>query len=501
MKILTIANIRKIDLYTITNEPISSFDLMERAAYHCFLWLSKHINLDDKIGIICGPGNNGGDGIAIARLLKENNYNVECYIINFDNQQSKENNKQETLYKEKYKPIYIYKEEDFFKIKENIIIDALFGSGLSKALSGKWANLVDYINTKKCKIIAIDSPSGLFMDKKTPKSNPVLKASICLSLQVLKKAMLMAENANRIGALHIIDIGLSRKGIELADCSDFYLTKDYIKPLIKHRSKYSHKGNYGHALLVCGGIGKIGASVLMAKACLRTGVGLLTVHIPKCGYNILQTAIPEAMVQCDEEINHISKVPFSPNHYIGIGPGIGQHILTVKAFSELLEQIKHPILLDADAINIIASHKKLISKIPQNSILTPHPKEAERLFGANLDDWDLYKKANQFAISHKVYFVLKGAHTQIHCPDGNCYFNSTGNPGMATAGSGDVLSGIITSLLAQQYEPKNAAMLGVYLHGTAGDLMVKKRSEESLCASDIIEGIPLAYKSLKGTNQ
>lgn len=497
MKVLTIPDIKKLDQYTVTNEPISSFNLMNRAAYKCFSWLSNHLSSNSKIGIICGPGNNGGDGIAIASLLKKNNYNVNCYIVNFENRKSQDNQAQEALYLTRYKAITIQKEADFEKIKDDIIVDALFGSGLSRALVGSWAKIANYINALECKTIAIDCPSGLFMDCKTPPSNPVIKAGACLSLQMAKKAMLIAESAKLIGDLHIIDIGLSKKGIELMDCSNFYLCEEDIKPLLKKRFTHSHKGNYGHALLVGGSKGKVGAAVLMAKACLRTGVGLLTVHSPKCGYNILQTAIPEAMVQCDRKDNYISKATIHSKLVIGIGPGISEHPQTTHALSELLDQLNKPILLDADALNIIASHRELISKIPKNSILTPHKKEAERLLGEKNDDWELWERVNQFAISHQVYIVLKGTHSQIHCPDGRCYFNSTGNPGMATAGSGDVLSGMITSLLAQKYSPENAAKLGVYLHGLAGDIMATKMSEESLCASDIVDGISLAYKYLK----
>jgi NAD(P)H-hydrate epimerase len=497
MKILTIPGIKELDQYTIKNEPISSFDLMERAASQCTQWICKNYTNKKTIAIVCGPGNNGGDGFAIARLLNEKGYTVSCYKIKFSNHKSEDNRKQEKLFSKDHELITIQNTNDLKKIKGDLIVDALFGSGLSRTLEGDWAKLTHHLNSLNAPIISIDSPSGLFMDTETASDSAAIKASVCLSLQLLKKGMLIAENEKHLGQVHLIDIGLSKKGITLTDTKDFYLEEKDVKKIYKPRRKHSHKGDYGHALIVSGSKGMIGATVLMAKACLRTGVGLLTIHAPNCAYNILQSAIPEAMTQCDEENDYISKIPFKEKHNIGIGPGIGKNKRTMDALSKLLSEVNAPLLLDADALNIIATKNELISKIPKNSILTPHKKEAARLLNASMKGWELHEKARKFAINHQVYFVLKGAHSQIHCPNGNCYFNSTGNPGMATAGSGDVLSGIIISLLAQGYTSKNASLLGVYMHGLAGDIMVKEISQESLSASDIINGIPLAYKYLK----
>jgi len=497
MKLLTIPGIKELDQYTIKNEAISSFDLMERAAYRCTQWICKDYTNKKTIAVVCGPGNNGGDGFAIARLLNEKGFTVSCYKINFSNHQSEDNINQEKLFSRDHKLITIQNTNDLKKIKGELIVDAIFGSGLNRILEGNWAKLIHHLNSLNARTISIDSPCGLFMDKKTASDTAVMKASVCLSLQLLKKGMLIAENEKYLGQVHLIDIGLSKKGIALSNTKDFYLEENDIKKIYKPRREYSHKGDYGHALIVSGSKGMIGATVLMAKACLRTGVGLLTIHAPNCAYNILQSSVPEAMTQCDEENDYISKIPFKEKHNIGIGPGIGKNKRTIDALSKLLSEVNAPLLLDADALNIIASKNELISKIPKNSILTPHKKEAARLLNASMKDWELHEKARKFAINHQVYFVLKGAHSQIHCPNGNCYFNSTGNPGMAAAGSGDVLSGIITSLLAQNYAPQNAALLGVYLHGLAGDIQTKKLSEEALCAGDIIEGIPLAYKQLK----
>lgn len=496
MKILTIPKIREIDQYTIENEPISSINLMNRAAYNCFKWIYKNTDRKKKIAILCGQGNNGGDGLAIARFLKEKKFNINCYLIKFSKHQSKDNKIQEALLSEIHQIIKIQTNDDFKQIKGDILIDALFGSGLNRKLDGFWGELVNHINALSKKVITIDTPSGLFMDSPTPEENPVIKSSICLSLQIPKKAMLMPESEKYVDKIYNIDIGLLEQGINLAHTNDYLLEKHQVKKFIKPRAKHSHKGSYGQVLLVSGSKGMVGASILMTKACIRTGVGTAIVHAPKCAYQILQCSIPEAMVHCDELETHISNIKMNTGQTLGIGPGIGTHPETAIAITKLITEAKTPLLIDADALNILAKHPEILLQIPENSILTPHPIEALRLVGDCSNSWKLHEKSRQFAIDHKVFFVLKGAHTQIHCPDGTCYFNSTGNPGMATGGSGDVLSGIITSLLAQKYNSKEAAIIGIFIHGLSGDIMAEKVGEISLSASDLIQGIPKAFKSL-----
>jgi NAD(P)H-hydrate epimerase len=496
MKILTIPKIRELDQYTIDNEPISSQQLMERAANKCSKWITKNIHKSKSIAVICGGGNNGGDGLAIARLLKQNGYSVNCFLATFSNQQSEDNKTQEAITSKELQIIKLHSYEDFKLISSDIIVDALFGSGINRMLEGSWKLLIDNINKSSKYVISIDVPSGLYMDRHCPTENPIIRASVCLNLVIPKKAMFIPDCEKYFGTIHNINIGLSKEGIKKAHTKDYLIQKKDIKPLLKKRPKFSHKGTYGQALLVCGSKGMIGASILMAKSCLRSGVGTAIVHAPKCAYQILQCSTPEAMVHCDELETHISNIKMKSGQTLGLGPGIGTHPETALAITKLITEAETPLLIDADALNIIAEKPESILQIPKNSILTPHPKEAKRILGDCSNSWELHDKSRQFAIDHKVYFVLKGAHTQIHCPDGTCYFNSTGNPGMATGGSGDVLSGIITSLLAQKYSSKEAAIIGVFIHGLSGDIMAEKVGEISLNASDLILGIPKAFKSL-----
>jgi len=496
MKILTIPETQELDRFTIENEPISSFNLMERAAFNCYRWIYKHVPNQKTIAMLCGPGNNGGDGIAIARSLLDKGYAVNCYLIQFSSTYSDDNKKQAELFQKKYPLHIIHSEEDFAKIQGELLIDALFGTGLSRPLVGNWEKLISFLNESFSECISIDSPSGLCLDKANCNSDSIIQATRTLTFQSPKKAMLFPENEIYVGELYTLDIGLSKEGLKKLDSNDFYLEKYDVSKILKKRKKHSHKGDYGHALIIAGSKGMIGASILSAKACLQSGVGLLTIHCPSDASGIIHSSIPEAMIQADTNKNCISAIDVKEKHQIGIGPGLGKDDLTQKAVSLLIKMHNIAMVIDADALNIISEHRELIPHIPAGSILTPHPKEAQRILGVCKNSWELYEHARGFALDHQVVFILKGAYTQIHCPDGNCYFNSTGNPGMATAGSGDVLTGILTSLLAQGYTSEEASKLGVFIHGKAGDIMADKLGEESLTASDIIAGISNAFKHI-----
>jgi NAD(P)H-hydrate epimerase len=497
MKILTIPETQELDRFTIENEPISSFNLMERAAFNCYRWIYKHVPNKKTIAVLCGPGNNGGDGIAIARSLLDKGYAINCYLIQFSSNVSEDNKKQAELFKRKHPLHIIHTEGDFPKIRGELLIDALFGTGISRPLAGNWGKLIIFLNESFSKCISIDSPSGLFLDKDNSKTDSIIQATRTLTFQSPKKAMLFPENEIYVGELYTLDIGLSKQGLKKLDSNDLYLEKNDVSKILKKRKKHSHKGDYGHALIIAGSKGMIGASILSAKACLQSGVGLLTIHCPSDTSGIIHSSIPEAMIQVDENENCISAIDINEKHQIGIGPGLGKDDLTQKALSTLIKTHNKAMVIDADALNFISEHRELISHIPAGSILTPHPKEGQRILGACENSWELYEHAREFALDHQVVFILKGAYTQIHCPDGTCYFNSTGNPGMATAGSGDVLTGILTSLLAQGYTSEEASKLGVFLHGKAGDIMADKLCEESLTASTIIAGIPLAFKHIR----
>lgn len=503
MKIFNVRQIRALDAYTIEHEPIASIDLMERASVAFVKWFStKFPDLDKKIKVFCGSGNNGGDGFAIARLLSQDHYEVTAFQLEIGSAKSPDCQANiDRINKSRCCEIIILQAGDSMPAidRNTIVIDAIFGSGLSRPLEGYWVELVQYLNEQQTIRVAIDMPSGLFADQ--PTTGISLYADFTFSFEMPKLAFLFPENDERVGEWSVGGIGLHSSFIEKENTSFYFLEKKDVLPFLKMRKKYSHKGTYGHALLLAGSHGKMGAAVLAARAALRSGLGLLTIHAPNCGYSILQTAVPEAMVLADANNMMITDVRVKPKDYktIGIGPGMGTNQFTVNTLRRVLASCKSPVVLDADALNILSENKDLLKKLPKDSILTPHPKEFERLFGATKNEFERNELQRKKAAELDCYIILKGAHTAIACPDGKCFFNSTGNPGMATGGSGDVLTGMLTGLLAQGYLPLEAALLGVYLHGLAGDLAKMKMGEEALLAGDIIEHLGPAYSKLNNS--
>ncbi|RUA26454.1 MAG: bifunctional ADP-dependent NAD(P)H-hydrate dehydratase/NAD(P)H-hydrate epimerase [Bacteroidetes bacterium] len=502
MKILDIEKIREADRFTIENEPISSIDLMERAGKNCTKWIRKKLNKEQDIFIFVGPGNNGGDGLVIARLLAEKKYKVTVVMLLFTEHFSDDFTINLNRLEEQNiaQIVKVRSKEDIPKIdKGSLIIDAIFGSGLNRAVSGFVADAIQSINENDVIVVSIDIPSGLFADEFIDsRKNTMVHADYTLSLQFPKYSFMFSENEFIIGELDIIDIGLHPQYINTVKEKALLIDLSEAAPLLRPRSKFSHKGTYGHALLIAGSYGKMGAAVLASKASLRSGLGLLTTHIPKSGVNILQTATPETMLSIDPNEFSFSKLPNLSNFScVGIGPGLGKDPQSGNALKLLIQEMQSPMLLDADALNILSENKTWLSFLPKNSILTPHPKEFERLAGKSSNSAEKLEKQKEFAIKHQVIVVLKGAHTSIATPDGKLFFNSTGNPGMATAGSGDVLTGIILALLSQNYPPIEAAILGVYIHGLAGDIAAKKKGFEAMIASDIVKYLGKAFGKLK----
>lgn len=502
MKILPVEKIREADAYTIKNEPVSSVDLMERAAGKIFKWMKKRIKKDRNIYVFSGPGNNGGDGLVVARKLSKSNYNVKVYIVKFSDKTSDDFKiNLERLKKETQVTVEeISNENNIFPDINagDIILDAIFGSGLTRAVKGIAGEVIDKINASSAVKIAVDTPSGLFADKPSLiDGNHIVHADYTLSFQFPKLAFFMPENDRFTGDWHILDIGLHPDYINSVQTENFFTLKEDVKPILKKRPKFSHKGTYGHALLIAGSYGKMGAAVLAAHGCLRSGAGLLHVHLPKSGYTIMQTALPEAMISLDRYENYFSQIPdLSQYNAIGIGPGLGKEHQSQMALKILIQEFKNPVVFDADALNILSENPTWLQFLPPGSILTPHPKEFERLAGKWGNGFERLEMQRNFSKKYNVYVVLKGAYTSVCTPDGKCYFNSTGNPGMATAGSGDVLTGIITGLLAQRYSPGQAAVLGVFLHGLAGDFAADKKGFEAMIAGDIVNNLGKAFKKL-----
>ncbi|PJA09590.1 MAG: bifunctional ADP-dependent NAD(P)H-hydrate dehydratase/NAD(P)H-hydrate epimerase [Flavobacteriales bacterium CG_4_10_14_0_2_um_filter_32_8] len=500
MKILTAQQTREADAYTIKNELIKSIDLMERASRKCADWLMNKFDQTITFTFFCGVGNNGGDGLAIARMLKQNGYEIMVFGVCFSEKHTPDFDTNLSRIKTiGINPILLTeKEYQFILSQKTVVIDAIFGSGLARPIDGFVAEIIYKINNTDVDIIAIDIPSGLFSTSNINNNlDNIIHANYTLTFQQPKLTMMFPENFRFVGEFEILDIGLHQEFLNKVSTSYYYLTLDLIKTILHQREKFSHKGNYGHALLIAGSKGKMGAGVLSARACLRTGVGLLTVLIPKNGVQIIQTTVPEAMCIGDAADNYISVLPDITNFDgVGIGPGLGKEKPTQNVLKLLIQNSIYPLVIDADAINIISENLTWLSFIPQNSILTPHPKEFERLVGKWSTDEERLEKQKVLSTKKKLIVVLKGANTSISLPDGTVYFNSTGNAGMATGGSGDVLTGMLTSLLAQGYLPKEAAIFGVYLHGLAGDIAKNKVGINSLLASDIINCISNAYKKL-----
>jgi NAD(P)H-hydrate epimerase len=500
MKILPVEGIRSLDAHTLKRAGISSIDLMERAATTFCEWFVRQFpSIDQPIAIFCGPGNNGGDGLAIARILHRKFYPVQVYLCEISPKKSPDflTNLERLPGFGALTPLLI-QEGDPFPIlsPRTLIIDAILGAGLKGPVEGYWGNLLQQLNQSDSTRVAVDIPSGLFADRHT--AGISIRADYTFSFELPKLAFFMPENQESVGHWAIGSIGLDQEFIDQWPGNNFFHDLSEAARIIQPRPKFSHKGTFGHALLWVGSRGKTGAGVLAARACMRTGAGLLTVHLPESSGVIVQTAFPEAMVSYDASSGHLSQVPdLAPYRAIGAGCGIGTHPETASALKQLLTSTRLPLVLDADALNLMALAPDNLAHLPANSILTPHPGEFDRLFGKTQDHFERLERLRQKAQELKVIIILKGAHTTIATPEGQCHFNASGNPGMATAGSGDVLTGILTGLLAQGYTPLHSALLGVALHGLAGDLAAGRQDMRALLASDIIENIGSAYQTLQ----
>ena len=503
MKIFSTAQIHELDKYTIEHEPVKSIDLMERAAKALTRAIMDEWTDRTPVVVFAGPGNNGGDALAVARLLSEQGYKVSVYLFNIHNKLSDDCalNKQR-LTQGKRVASFTEITLDFNPPEitaDTLVVDGLFGSGLNKPLMGGFASLVKYINQSPTKVVSIDIPSGLMCEDNTYNIRTnIIHADLTLTLQQRKLAMMLADNQPYIGRLKVLDIRLSPDYIRQTETAARILEERDVRQLLRPRGDFAHKGTMGHALLVAGSYGMAGAAILATRACLRSGAGKVTVHTPRKNYAIMQTAIPEAVLQIDHEETSFSESVDSDDYdALGIGPGLGLSENTAIALIGQIRRTQCPIVVDADALNILANHQAWMQQLPKGIIMTPHPKEFDRLAGsASSSDYERLVRARQLAEHLHGYILLKGHYSALCLPDGHIVFNQTGNSGMATAGSGDVLTGIITGLLARGYERDAACMLGMYLHGLAGDLAAKEIGKESLIASDIIKYLPKAFLRL-----
>lgn len=500
MIILNEDQIRAWDAYTIA-KGTPSITLMEQAATS----VTDKIDLlmgeeDQEVLIICGSGNNGADGMAIARQLVEMEYLVDVYV-NLEGSHSTEwqiNYERLLNLDPEHLDIHtVWDPEEIELSPSGTIIDAMFGTGLKRPLEGIWLQIANWVNEQSNLTVAVDMPSGMYVDRAP--DGEVVYADLVLTFQCQRLAFMMPESEPYFGEVLVCQIGLSDTFLLEHDIRNFELTDYYLLPFLIERNRFSHKGDYGHGLLIAGSLGKAGAAVLAAGAAIRAGLGLLTVHVPKKLCDVLQTSVPEAMVSLDEHALHFSRYKIDENiSALGIGPGLGLNPETVSGITDLLSQPRHvPMVWDADALNILALHPDLFNRLPEGTIITPHPGEFDRLFGEQEDHYGRFKTAVREAQQRKINIVLKGGVTIICQSNGVSFFNTRGNPGMATGGSGDVLTGIILGLLSQGYSPDYAALLGVYLHATAGDIAAADEGFEALIASDIVEYLGDAFEDLR----
>ena len=496
MKILNIDQIHALDQYTIQHEPIAPINLMERAAQAFVNWYGVRFSATQPVKVFCGLGNNGGDGMAIARLLIQLDYQVEVYVARYAPRESDDFAHNHRRLKLLTAPVYIEQPHDIPALRHNeVVIDAILGSGLSRPTEGIIKEVIQGINRSPATVISVDIASGLYADQPNQTEDIIIEPDYTVTFQLPKLGLLLPKNERFVGEWHVVNIQLHQRFIDQAPTSYYYTMPEEARLLIRKRNRHANKGTFGHALLLAGSYGKVGAAILAAKACLRSGVGLLTIQTPLCGYSVMQTAVPEAMCLPDTHpyvlTGHTEVDNLPPNDYaaIGIGPGIGKAPETLAMLRDVLTTVRKPMVLDADALNLLAVNRDLLGLLPERSILTPHPKEFERLTQRWQNDYDKLEILQDFARRFKIVVVLKGAHTAIATPEGDIHFNSTGNPGLSTGGTGDVLTGILTALLAQGYDPVEAAVLGVFSHGLAGDHAADTRGQIGMVASDVIESL------------
>lgn len=498
MKILNAKQLSEVDQHTTKEQGLSDWELMERASDNAFMELLKYIDITKKVYLFCGTSNNGGDGLAIARMLHYANVTIEVFEVQYSSSTSEAYQKNLALLEDLNIEVKSLRcKEDLPDLRQaKVIVDAIFGVGLNRRMPDFIQELVQHINTSKAKVISIDVPSGMYIEQAISSVEQIIHSDICLSFQLPKLAFLLPSTGSHVENFRLIDIGLSLEKIEQIQTPYHYLTMKEMAPLLKKRNKFSHKGTYGNALLIGGQQGMFGSVVMSSMACLRSGVGKVYTHLDTKGQVVLNQHSLESIYVEDCLANLASEVNYNA---VGIGMGLGTSAHALQLVEAAFHYQSKGLLLDADAISLLSKHTRLIELISKYSVLTPHLGELQRLIGSWANDFEMLTKVREFCLNHQVIVVVKGAHTLI-CDGKNYYFNSTGNPGLAKAGTGDALSGIITALLAQNFPALVACQLGVFLHGLAADLALETQSEQSLIATDVIEKLPKAFQLLEEKN-
>jgi ADP-dependent NAD(P)H-hydrate dehydratase / NAD(P)H-hydrate epimerase len=498
LQLLTSSQIREADAYTIANEPIDSIDLMERAAKAFVGWFINHFpDKKQTIAVYCGTGNNGGDGLAIARMLKDHSYqHVDVKIARFADRSSDDfATNLHRLTSSGISITEINKGEDLPKENSNIIIGALLGTGLNKPLSGDFERLVKYLNSLQKTVVSVDVPAGLFSEGEADLSSTVLKSDLVITFQQPKISFLLPESAPYIKCWEAVNIGINEGFIRSLNSPYQLVEEKDIRKRLKPRRRFSNKGTYGHALIVAGQPETMGAALLSSSACAHSGAGLTTTCVPESGLTALNSYLPEimAIVRKENEQPEIEWVKFNT---IAIGPGLGKNEDALTLFTSVLKNYEKPIVIDADALNLLAAHTGLWKHVPEGSILTPHVKEFDRLFGEHKNWWQRLQTGQQKAKEHKVYIVLKNDYTITITPEEKLFFNSTSNPAMASGGMGDVLTGVLAALLAQNYTPEDACIIGNYIHGKAGDELALPNRMNVVLPGRLITQLPVTMAKL-----
>lgn len=511
MKLFTVENIARLDQLTMRYEPISEIDLMERAAQACTAAIMDRYGKDRTFIVIAGRGNNGGDGLAIARQLSWQGCKVEAFVC--EQPDRLKPSTLENFHRARQTPglrlvqmlSLSMLEQAMRQSQDIVVIDAMYGTGLVHPVAGMSEQIVHLINGSGHPVVSIDVPSGMLEYVETGNTEefgadiPCVIADWVLTLHAPKLSLLMPQNGDKYGKFDTIDIGIHPGALVEVDSPYEFVEGSSLRWMLKERALFSHKGTYGHGLLIAGSYGMMGAAILASRAAMRSGIGLLTAHVPRQGVVPMQTAVPEATLSVDFSEHTVNGQPVSIEKYsaVAIGCGLGRNMETYVALKEVVQNYNKPVVLDADALFALSRFPESFALVPKYSIITPHVLEFQRIVGEWRTDDERLRLQRDLARDHHIIVVLKGAFTTIAMPDGSIYFNSTGNPGMATAGSGDVLTGILLGLLCQGYSPGSAAILGVYLHGLAGDLAARDLGQESMVASDIIEHIGEAYRTLR----
>lgn len=499
MKIFSAAQIKACDAYTIHASGISSIDLVERAATACAEYIVRHFSTDTPFVFLCGMGNNGADGLALARIMLKHGYAVKIFLLQHRTEISPEGkiNLNKILVINAALVEYVEPETFLADLQENVVlIDAVLGSGINRTVEGWLADFFAHINHLHNYKIAIDIPSGMPADNILDDTAAIIAVNETLSFQLMKRCFLHPETEQYSGQVHLLDIGLHQAFIDGTHTHYQTIDAEWVASFIKKKANFSYKNQHGHTFIIGGSKGKGGAAILATRAALRSGVGLVTSIVPQQNYTAIQTAAPEAMCITSGEsfIENVEQADAASS--FGIGIGMGTEEATTNAFVNFVEHCNKPTVFDADALNILAQHIELMNKIPENSILTPHLGECDRLFGKSINSMQRVEHIRMQAMRYKVCIVLKGHRTVIATPEGDCFYNTNGNAGMAKGGSGDVLTGLLAGLLAQGYKAEDAALLGVFLHGSSGDIAEQFQGQQAMNAGDLISNLGGAWQKL-----